>query len=179
MADEPSIASFSKLSDVAASLVRDVGKNLPMLVALAFASLGALSWTSIADVRITALLIGVPVFVAVYYLGILWQSYRPNRQQRYFLKRLGEDEKSVLRMFLEQDRRTMHMNIFYAPTASLIAKGILAHSTATFSAFDAPMVIHAYTYEQLCERPELIGMKKEDIGKEEIDESDCPWMSRP
>src|SRR5206468_871668 len=134
-AAEPNIASFSKLSDVAVSLVRDFSKNQPFVLALGVTSLGVLAWIPIPDVRVRAVLIALPLFVFVYYLGLLWDSYRPIRQQRHFLTRLGEDEKRVLRIFLEQNRRTMHMNVFYAPTASLIAKGILSHATSTFPAF--------------------------------------------
>jgi len=179
MAAEPNIASFSKLSDVAVSLVRDFSKNLPFIVALGLTTFGILAWIPISDLRVRAVLVALPLFVAAYYVGLLWQSYRPVRQQRHFLRCLGEDEKRVLRLFLKQDRRTMHMNVFYAPTASLIAKGILSHATWTFPAFGAAMVIQSYSYEHLRRHPELIGMKKEDIAKEEVDDSDCTWMTKP
>lgn len=179
MPDQSNLASFSKLSDVAVSLVRDMSKNLPLVVALGITSLGVLAWLPVSDLRARVVLVAFPLFAVFYYLGLLWDSYRPIRQQRHFLKRLGKDEKRVLRLFLEQDRRTMHMNVFYAPTASLIAKGILGHTTSTFPAFGAAMVIQNYSYYRLCRYPELIDMKKEEIGKDEIDDADCTWMTKP
>lgn len=179
MPTEPNLASFSKLSDVALSLVRDFSKNLAFIIALGLTSFGIVVVLPISDLRIRGTLIALSLFALVYYFGLLWDSYRPFRQQRHFLKSLGKDEKRVLRLFLEQDRRTMHMNVFYAPTASLIAKGILSHATSTFPAFGAPIVMQSYSYARLCRNPHLIDMKKEYIGKDDIDDSDCTWMTKP
>ncbi len=41
------------------------------------------------------------------------------------------------------------------------------------------MVIQNYSYYRLCRYPELIDMKKEEIGKDEIDDADCTWMTKP
>lgn len=179
MDSEPNVTSFSKLSDVAVSLIRDFSRNLPFIFALGLTSIGVLAWFPRLDLRIQVVLTALPIFVFAYCLGLLWESYRPVRQQLWFLKRLGEDEKRVLRIFLEQDRRTMHMNVFYAPTASLIAKGILSHATSMFPAFGAAIVIQPHSFERLRRCPELIGIKKEDIAKREIDDSDCVWMTKP
>ena len=179
MATEPNLASLSKLSDVAVSLVRDFSKNRPFILALGVTSLGVLAWFPIPDIRVRAVLVAIPLFTFTYLVGLLWSSYRQVRQQRHFLRCLGEDEKRVLRLFVAQDRRTMHMNIFYAPTASLIAKGILSHTTSTFPAFWAAIVIQSSSYHWLCHHPKAIGLKKEEIGKDAIDDSDCIWVTKP
>jgi hypothetical protein len=48
MPADPNLASFSKLSDVAVSLVRNMSKNLALVFALAITSLGVLAWFPIA-----------------------------------------------------------------------------------------------------------------------------------
>lgn len=179
MAAPPDITQLKKASEVALSLARDFGQNIVLVISIFLTSLALFSWNISFLKDAHGALLAIAIFSGVYSLLLLWQSYRPLREARHHLKRLGHDEKQVLKVFLTQNRRTMHMNIMYAPTASLIAKGILSYATSTFPAFGAPIVIQNHAYEYLADHPHLIDLKREEIGSAEYDESDCTWLTKP
>ena len=172
MATSPDISSLLKAADLASNLARNLGTNIALIIATFLTSLALLSWSVPFSSDIHGVLIAVATFTGVYFLVLVWQSYRPAREAISNLKQLGKDERKFLQPFIKQNRRTMPVNIMDAPTASLIAKGILSYATSTFPAFDAPVVIQNYAYEYLARHPHLIDLKKEEIGSAEYDESD-------
>jgi hypothetical protein len=84
----------------------------------------------------------------------------------------------ILREFFLQDKRTAHLNAVFAPSASLIAKGILTYTTSFIPALHAPVVIQPYAYDYLRKRLHLLDLKEEDIGKSDY-EDDSPYYTKP
>src|SRR5438874_10455298 len=95
--------------------------------------------------------------------GPYWFLGRTLRDIKRHLKNLGKDEKAILREFFLQDKRTAHLNGLFAPSASLIAKGILTYATSTIPILRAPVVIQPYAWKYLRKHLKLIDLKESDI----------------
>jgi hypothetical protein len=173
----PQMPDLKKASDVAASLIARLDTSAPLLIALAiasivgvFASLGLRTeWQFVF--RILA------VFFVTYIIVLKWFVHRPIREVKYHLKNLGIEEKSLLKPFLLQNKRTASLSMFDPPSASLIAKGILGFTTGVIPAFHAPIVIQPYAWKYLQKHPEKVDLNKSDIGRENLDSGDPLWVN--
>jgi hypothetical protein len=96
------------------------------------------------------------VFLVTYLVVLYWFLGRTLRDIKRHLKNLGKDEKAILREFFLQDKRTAHLNGLFAPSASLIAKGILTYATSTIPILRAPVVIQPYAWKYLRKHLKLI-----------------------
>jgi superinfection exclusion protein B len=168
---------LKKASDVAASLIARLDTNAPLLIALAiasivgvFASLGLRTeWQFVFRV--------LAVFFVTYIIVLKWFLHRPNREMKRHLKNLGVEEKSLLKPFLLQNKRTASVSIFDPPSASLIAKGILGFTTGSFPAFNVPIVIQPPAWKYLQKHPEKVDLEKTDIGTATYESDDLPWVN--
>jgi hypothetical protein len=115
------------------------------------------------------------VFLVTYLIILYWFLGRTVRDIKRHLRNLGKDEKVILRQFFLQDKRTAHLNGLFAPSASLIAKGILTYVTSFIPILRAPVVIPPYAWKYLRKHLQLIDLTESDIGKEEYDD-DSPWI---
>jgi hypothetical protein len=148
------------------------------LLALAAATLTALLSSSNLPEQWQVVLRAFTVFFVVYLAVLAHFLGRPVRLARKHLKILGVEEKLLLRPFLLQDKRTAHLNMLYAPSASLIAKGILTPASSVIPALNAPVVIQPHIWKYLRKHPEYIGLTAADIGKSKY-EDDSPWLTKP
>jgi superinfection exclusion protein B len=160
----PQMPDLKKASDVALNLITRLERSAPFLIALAtasivggFAPLGLRpEWQSVF--RILA------VFFVTYIVVLKWLQYASIREVKRHLKNLGVEERSLLKPFLLQNKRTASLSIFDPPSASLIAKGILGYASGSFPAFNAPILIQPYAWKYLQKHPESVDLEKTDIG---------------
>lgn len=173
----PELSDLKKASDFTKSLVDQLHANGPLLVALAAASLATLILPNLPS-RWKIILFALSVFFIVYLIVLAIFLGRPLRAARKHLKTLGVEEKRILRPFLLQDRRTAHLNMLHAPSASLIGKGILAPASSVFPALTAPVLIQPHIWKYLRRHPECVGLTTADIGTADY-EDDSPWLTKP
>jgi len=170
--------NLKKASEVAQSIVGQLHQNGPLLIGLAICSIiPSFLWTDLSQDTVF-ISRTISVFLFSYWLLVMWFVRRPIRAAIYHLKNLGIEEKELLKPFLLQDRRTRHLNGMYAPSASLIAKGILVYATSIIPVLNAAVLIQPHAWKYLTKHPELIDLTEEDIGRDEF-EDDSPWLTTP
>lgn len=174
----PQLSDLKKASDFAKSLIGHLDTNGPLLIALTVASVAGVFASSGLDPKWRLAFGILAVFFVSYLVALCWCLGRRVRNTKRNLETLGVEEKSVLRDFLLQDKRTAHLNALFAPSASLIAKGILTYATSSFPALEAPVVIQPYAWNYLRKYPEAVGLTKADIGKANF-EDDSTYLSKP
>jgi hypothetical protein len=171
----PSLPDLKKASEIAKNLIGQLDTHGPLLIGLAAASVAAVFFTSRLPEAWQIISRLIAVFLVTYLIVLYWFLGRTVRDVKRHLKNLGKEEKGILREFFFQDKRTAHLNAIFAPSASLIAKGILTYATSTIPAFHAPVVIQPYAWNYLRKHLQLIDLTEGDIGKKEYDD-DSPWI---
>jgi hypothetical protein len=171
-------SSLTKTAEIVRNVANDLSRNHPLAISLAITSSVSIYFSLQLPHGWFVAAVLLTVFLWIYFIQLIWFAWQPVRKARHHLRRLGKEEKLVLGIFLKQDIRTKHVNMFYAPTASLIAKGLLTVSTSVIPALSAPVVIQDYVWSYLRSRPELVGLSKDDIGSEDW-EDDSPYMTKP
>ena len=174
----PTLPDLKKASEVAKTLVGELDTHGPLLTGLAVAAVAAVFLGSHLSPAWQLAIRAAAVFLVTYLLVLFWFLGRTVRDVKRHLRNLGCEEKRLLRAFFRQDKRTAHLNILFAPSASLIAKGILTYATSIIPAFSAPVVIQPYAYSYLRKRLHLLDLKESDIGTDDY-EDDSPWLTKP
>jgi superinfection exclusion protein B len=174
----PALPDLKKASEIAKSLVGQLDTHGPLLIGLTAAAVAAVFFGRSLSLPWQLAIRATAVFLLTYLLVLFWFLGRTLRDVKRHLRNLGREEKQLLRTFFLQDKRTAHLNILFAPSASLIAKGILTYATSTIPAFSAPVVIQPYAYLYLRKRLHLLDLKETDIGKDDY-EDDSPWLTKP
>ncbi len=174
----PPLPDLKKASDFAKSLIGHLHVNGPLLVALTVVSIaGVFASARLAPEWRLAFFVAATFFIS-YLAALCWFLGRPIRQAKRHLKSLGVEERLILQPFLLQNKRTRHLNALFAPSASLIGKGILAYATSTFPALEAPVVIQPHIWNYLRKHPETVGLTKADIGKADY-QDDSAYLTKP
>ena len=168
--------NLTKASEIIGKVYRELSANVVAAAALLVTAQFVAIVRHRFPVQWQPAVLAIAVFATTYFVALLWQSTRVERMTRYHLKGLGEDEKAVLKPFLLQDRRTFHLNLLRSPVGSLVTKGILTPAISLIPIFNAPLVLQPAAAEYLQHHPELIGMRKDQIGTEEYDDEDCPFL---
>lgn len=174
----PPLPDLKKASEVAKSLVAELDTHGPLLIGLAVAAVAASFLAGRLSPAWQLAIKAAAVFLVTYLVVLYWFLGRTVRDVKRHLRNLGREEKRLLRALFRQDKRTAHLNILFAPSASLIAKGILTYATSTIPVFSAPVVIQPYAYLYLRKRLHLLDLKESDIGEDEC-EDDSPWLTKP
>lgn len=162
------MATLSKASEFAKTFASDLGRNLPLL----FASFMAAVFLAVAPTTILSpsvsgwrgLFMALAIFLGTYFVLLWWWAKRPQRQAVWHLKHLGEDERAVLKKYLNQNNTVLNFSALNGPVCSLIGKGILTYASALFPCNDAPVAIQPYVMAYLRAHPDAIGLKTQDIG---------------
>ena len=159
----PSLPDLKKASDVANSLIGQLDTHGPLLIGLAVASVAAVfaTWRLPEPWQIISWL--AALFFVTYWIVLYWFLGRTLRDIKRHLKNLGKDEKPILREFFLQDKRTAHLNGLYAPSASLIAKGILTYSHLNYSHYASTGGYSAIRMEVPRKHLKLIDLEKSDV----------------
>jgi hypothetical protein len=174
----PPLPDLKKASDFAKNLAGHLHTNGPLLIALTTASIaGVFVCAKLRPEWMLAFSI-LAIFFISYLAALCWFLSRPIRLAKRDLKDLGVEEKSILQSFLLQNKRTAHLNALFAPSASLIAKGILTYASSTFPALEAPVVIQRHAWNYLRKHPETVDLTKADIGKAKY-EDDSAYLTKP
>ena len=156
---DPAITQAAqKASDFATSLIRDIQENAVLLLSLLVTSFVLLIFTWDLEIRWRLAFLALTVFFLSYSILQFVFRHRPVRAAIHQLKRLGRDEKELLQQLFLEDRRTAHINIFNAASASLIAKGILTWSSSVIVPLQPGVVIQPYVMDYLKKHPECIGL---------------------
>lgn len=174
----PPLPDLKKASEVAKSLIGQLDTHGPLLIGLAVTTLALSLFAGGLPAPWQFAIRGAAVFLVTYLAVLYWFLGRTIRDVKRHLRNLGKDEKIILREFFLQDKRTAHLNGVFAPSASLIAKGILTYATSFIPILNAPVVIQPYAYDYLRKRLHLLDLKEEDIGKSDY-ENDGPYLSVP
>jgi hypothetical protein len=174
----PELPDLKKASDIAKSLIGQLETHGPLLIGLAVAAIAAAFFATGLPLAWQVAIRATAVFLVTYLVVLYWFLGRTIRNVKRHLRNLGREEKMILREFFLQDKRTAHLNSVFAPSASLIAKGILTFATSFIPALNAPVVIQPYAYDYLRKRLHLLDLKEEDIGKDDY-EDDSPYLSKP
>ena len=174
----PPLPDLKKASDFAKNLAGHLNTNGPLLIALTAASIAAIFASAKLAPQWTLGFLVLAVFSISYLASLCWFLGRKVRQAKKHLKALGVEEKLILQPFLLQNKRTRHLNALYAPSASLVGKGILAYATSTFPALEAPVVIQPHIWNYLRKHPEHVGLTQADIGKAAY-EDDSAYLTKP
>jgi len=167
-----------KASEVATTLIQEIRENAPLLLSLLVTSFVLLIFTWGLGIRWRLAFLALTVFFLSYSILQFVFRYRPVRAAIHQLKRLGRDEKELLQQLFLEDRRTAHINIFNAASASLIAKGILTWTSSIIVPLQAGVVIQPYVMDFLKKHPEYIELTRADFGREEYQDN-SPWHRRP
>ena len=115
-------------------------------------------------VKSVAAIIGV--FLGMYILIASHYIRRRTELARRNLNQLGNDEKAILRIYIEDDISCRNCSpILDAPVASLLSKGILRIASGAFYDGHAPVAIDPVIQEQLRKTPEVIGLNVTLAGK--------------
>jgi hypothetical protein len=178
MQPQETIDQLTKVADSIEKITRGAFSHAPTIISLLWTSWCAvgLSFWRPFDYRFA--LVCASCFLTVFVLSSWWYARRPYREAKHFAKRLGKDEKMVLQLFLRQGASTRHVNMFYAPTASLIAKQLLVNATSIVPPLKAPVVIEPHVLEYLRKHPELVDLKKEELGIDDY-EDEHAYLTRP
>jgi hypothetical protein len=172
----PLLPDLKKASEIAKNLIGQLDTHGPLLIGLAAASVAAVFVTSRLPETWQIVSRLAAVFLVTYLVVLYWFLGRTLRDIKRHLKNLGKDEKAILREFFLQDKRTAHLNGLFAPSASLIAKGILTYATSTIPILRAPVVIQPYAWKYLRKHLKLIDLKESDIGTKKYDDDSPPWI---
>lgn len=172
MATSEMLSSFLKAADVAKNFLGEFGRNIPLLLSSLLASL----FVCIDPLHLIPSPIGefrwmfaaISVFLLSYFILLLWFSNRHRRQVLWHLKRLGRDEQQVLAGYLKEDKTVRYFDMFHGPACSLVARGILIHAAGVVPMSDAPYAIQPYILVYLRKHPGIIGLKTEEVGKDEL-----------
>jgi hypothetical protein len=173
-------SSLMKASDFATSFIDKLTDNIPLLISLFF-TFGAISLTPSGFFPVYFhdfkwIFPYLTLFLGCYTILVYYYSYRRYFQGRSHLKHLGTDEKALLRAYLEEDVSCKMLSpIMNGRAASLIGKGILTIASSTFSALSAPIVLDPSYQVYLRKHPEIVGLKKEDIGSKTINDSESSY----
>jgi hypothetical protein len=107
----PQMPDLKKASEVAASLIARLDTNGPLLIALATASIAGVFASSGLRIEWQFIFRILAAFFVTYVIVLKWFVHRPIREVKYHLKNLGIEEKSLLKMFLLQNKRTASLSI--------------------------------------------------------------------
>ena len=174
------MASVIKSSDVIVSALGKASSHAPFILSslavcvfitvfAAFLPLGV----SVGIIQSVSAIVGI--FLAVYILTT--RHYLDRRIDLICrnLHQLGSDEKDILRIYLTKDISCRSCSpILDPPVASLISKGVLKIASGVFYDRYAPVAIDPRVQKQLRKTPEVLGLSKEDIGKNTGDDETDP-----
>jgi hypothetical protein len=160
-----------KAVDVAKQIFLSVSDNVPFFVALAVAtgllSLAPTNLLSLAkDWR--WLFAGLSLFAIIYLSIYRWVRYYDWRQAVWQLKHIGADEREILKEYLLEDKSCGYFAMRHGPVATLIGKGILFYASGMIWISSNAVGIQPYVMKYLRKHPELVGVKKEEIGSKEL-----------
>jgi len=160
-----------KAVDFAKQIFLGVSDNVPFFVALAVAT-GLLS---LAPSKLLSfakdwrwLFAGLSLFAIIYLSIYRWVRYYSWRQAVWQLKHIGADEREVLREYLLENKSCGYFDMRHGPVATLIGKGILCYASGLIWIRDNAVGIQPYVMNYLRKHPELVGVKKEEIGSKEL-----------
>lgn len=180
MSEPSSIAPITlKAVDLVKSFAVDAAKNVPFILAFFCGTLflavvpPCYVPSIIYDLR--WLFIALSLFSLVYWLSNWWFSYRPIRAKLWYLERIGADEREILVEYLKEDRTCRNFYALHGPVLSLIGKGILRYAGQALSLVDVPVMIDPYVIEHLRKHPQILKLKKEDIGSIALSKTPEPW----
>src|SRR5262249_10015876 len=78
---------------------------------------------------------------------------------------IGADEREVLKQYVLEDKSCGYFGIKHGAVATLIGKGVLVYSSGIiWGVGDNAVAIQPYALKYLRKHPELVGLKKEEIG---------------
>jgi hypothetical protein len=168
MNETPPVGPTMKAVDVAKQFFESISDNVPFFAALATAS-GLLSivpdWFlgSAKDWR--WVFVGLSFF-SIVYLGVhRWVRYYLWRQAIWQLNHIGADERVILRDYLLEDKACGYFGMRHGPVSTLMGKGLLVYSSGIiWGVGDNAVAIQPYVLKYLRKHPELVGVKKEEIG---------------
>jgi hypothetical protein len=119
------------------------------------------------------------LFAVTYLLFRLLAAYYPIHMGKRLLSHLGEDEKDILRKLLKQNKSTDHFDILNAPVASLLSKAILYYPSSLIDALHMNVALEPWALKYLRKHPDVIGLRREEIGSERIHSWDEPTYLPP
>ena len=157
-----------KAVDLAKQIFAGISDNVPFFVALAVTA-GALSIfpdrVLLAAKDWRWIFVGVSLFAIVYLSIYRWVRYYLWRQAVWQLKHIGTDEREVLKDYVLEDKACGYFGIRHGAVSTLIGKGVLVYSTGIIWGIgDNAVAIQPYVLRYLRKHPELVGLKKEDVG---------------
>ena len=106
------------------------------------------------------------------------QCYQVHVGKR-LLHRLGQDEKNILCIFIKQGKSTEHFDVLNGPVAALLSKGILYYPSSLIALLHMNVAIQPWAFQYLRKHPSLIGLKREEIGSEQMHSWDEPSYLPP
>jgi hypothetical protein len=180
MPEPSSIAPITlKAVDLVKSFAVDVAKNVPFIQAV---FCGALFLAVVPPCYVPSIIydlrwlfIALSLFSLAYWLSLWWYSHKPIRAKLWHLEGIGADEREILVEYLKEDRTCRNLSALDGPVLSLIRKGILMYAGQIVPVYDAPVMIDPYVIRHLRKHPQILKLKKEDLGNSTLSRTPGEW----
>ena len=164
MPSEPSWKSV----DVVKQFFVSIKENVPFFVALAVTA-GILGFFTDSFLSAASswrwLFVGLSLFAIVYLIVHRRGRFYLHRQAIWQLKHIGVDEREVLKHYVLENKSCGYFGIRHGAVSTLIGKGVLVYSSGIIWGIgDNAVAIQPYALKYLRKHPELVGVKKDEIG---------------
>jgi hypothetical protein len=104
----------------------------------------------------------------MYLLSRVLAAYYPVYRGKRLFSHLGKDETMILQILLKQNKSAGRFTVLNTGVVSLLSKEILYYPSALIHPLDMTVALQPWALRHLREHPEVIGLKREEIGSDEI-----------